>query len=60
LEPDIGTVDYTTGDVVMDLYPYNYTTTIDFFAKIDTDDINVRENKFLRIDYGKIVVIVRP
>lgn len=56
LEPNIGTVDYSTGKVVFDINVYNYIQTIDLFAVIDTNDILVNESKFLRIDYSKIQV----
>lgn len=56
LEPNVGTVDYTTGKVVFDLNIYNYIQSIDIYAVIDTNDILVNESKFLRIDYSKIQV----
>ena len=58
LEANIGTIDYATGDVSFDIDPWTYASTIDFFAKLNSSDIVVKENKFLRIDYTKINVNV--
>lgn len=60
LEPNVGTIDYTTGNVTMDVNIWDYVNTIDISAKIATADINVKESKFLRIDYSKINVNVNP
>jgi hypothetical protein len=58
LEPNIGTINYATGSVGFDINPWTYSTTIDLFAKLNSSDITVNENKFLRIDYTKINVNV--
>jgi hypothetical protein len=58
LEPNIGTINYATGDIAFDINPWTYSTTIDLFAKLNSSDITVNENKFLRIDYTKINVNV--
>jgi len=58
LEPNVGTIDYTTGNVELDVNIYDYNNTIDIAAKIATSDISVKESKFLRIDYSKINVSV--
>jgi hypothetical protein len=58
LEPNIGTIDYTTGDVSFDLNPFNYSGSIDLYAKMNDQDITVKESKFLRIDYSKITINV--
>lgn len=60
LEPNIGTVNYETGELVFDINPYDYNVTLDFYAYIDAADITVRESKFLRIDYSKIFTTVVP
>jgi len=58
LEPDVGTIDYKTGNVVLDINIWDYVNTIDIAADIATADINVKESKFLRIDYSKINVSI--
>ncbi|CAB5221303.1 baseplate wedge subunit [uncultured Caudovirales phage] len=61
LIPNIGTVDYTTGNMEFDIYPYNYTDVINFYAKLDTADIAViKPTKFLKIDYTKVVINMIP
>jgi len=60
LNPSIGTVNYTTGDVQLDINPYNYSQSVDFYAKPNAADITVNESKFLKIDYSKIVVLITP
>jgi len=59
LEKGIGTINYTSGNVKLDINPYDYTE-LAFYAKPNTSDINVNESKFLKIDYNKIIVLVRP
>ena len=58
LEANIGTIDYATGNVAFNINPWTYASTIDLFAKLNSSDIVVKENKFLRIDYTKINVNV--
>ena len=60
LNPNIGTINYITGDVQLDINPYNYSQSIDFYAKPNAADITVNESKFLKIDYSKIVVLITP
>jgi len=60
LEKGIGTVNYRTGSLTFNINPYDYTQSIDFYAKPNTSDVNVNENKFLKIDYSKIIVLVSP
>lgn len=60
LESNVGTIDYNTGNIVMDINVWDYVNTIDIVATIATADINVKENKFLRIDYSKINVNINP
>jgi len=60
LEKGIGTVNYKNGNIKFDIKPYDYTQSIDFYAKPNTSDVNVNENKFLKIDYSKIIVLVSP
>ena len=60
LEKGIGTVNYRTGSMMFTINPYDYTQSIDFYAKPNTSDVNVNENKFLKIDYSKIIVLVSP
>ena len=57
LEKNIGTIVYRTGNVKLDINPYDYTE-LAFFARPNASDINVNESKFLRIDYSKIIVLV--
>jgi hypothetical protein len=59
LEASIGTIDYLTGTVSLEINPYNYTTSIDFYARPDNSDVTVNESKFLKIDYSKIVVLTK-
>lgn len=60
LEPSVGTIDYATGSVIMDINVWDYVNTIDIAAQIATADITVKESKFLRIDYSKINVTINP
>ena len=57
LEKEIGTINYSTGNVRLDINPYDYTE-LAFYGKPNTSDINVNESKFLKIDYSKIIVLV--
>ena len=58
---NIGTIDYATGDMEFDIYPYNYTDVINFYAKLDTADIVVlKPTKFLKIDYTKVSINMVP
>jgi hypothetical protein len=59
LESSIGTIDYLTGTLSFEINPYNYNTSIDFYARPDNSDVTVNENKFLKIDYSKIVVLTK-
>jgi hypothetical protein len=59
LQKSIGTISYSTGNVTLDINPYNYTE-LAFYARPNTSDINVNESKFLKIDYSKIIVLVNP
>lgn len=59
LESSIGTIDYLTGTLSFEINPYNYSTSIDFYARPDNSDVTVNENKFLKIDYSKIVVLTK-
>lgn len=60
LEKAIGSVNYKTGSMAFNINPYDYTQSIDFYARPNTSDVNVNENKFLKIDYSKIIVLVSP
>ena len=57
LEKNIGNINYTNGNVRLDITPYNYSE-LAFYAKPNNSDINVNESKFLKIDYNKIIVLV--
>jgi hypothetical protein len=59
LEKGIGNINYSNGNVRLDINPYDYSE-LAFFAKPNSSDINVNESKFLRIDYNKIIVLVNP
>jgi hypothetical protein len=58
LENNIGTVNYNTGELIFKLNPYDYTNTIDIYAKLTNDDIIVQNNKFLKIDYSKVFISI--
>jgi hypothetical protein len=58
LESNIGTVDYTTGELSFTINPYDYTNSIDIYAKLSNDDIIVQNNKFLKIDYSKVYISI--
>ena len=60
IEPNIGSINYNTGEMSFDINPFDYVGSIDFYAKPNSADITVSESKFLRIDYSKTVVIVTP
>jgi hypothetical protein len=60
IESNIGSVNYTTGDMSFDINPFDYVGSIDFYAKPNSSDVTVSESKFLRLDYSKTVVIVTP
>jgi hypothetical protein len=60
IEKAIGSVNYKTGSMAFNINPYDYTQSIDFYARPNTSDVNVNENKFLKIDYSKIIVLVSP
>ena len=58
---NIGTINYTTGDMEFDINPYDYTDVINFYAKLDTADIVVlKPTKFLKIDYTKVSINMIP
>jgi hypothetical protein len=59
LESSIGTIDYITGELSFEINPYNYGSSIDFYARPDNSDVTVNESKFLKIDYSKIVVLTK-
>jgi hypothetical protein len=56
LESNIGTVNYTTGELQFTFTPYDYADVINIFAIPYNDDIVVTENKYLKIDYPKTSV----
>lgn len=58
LNSNIGTVNYSTGEMNLTLNPYDYTNSIDFYAQLLNDDIIVQQNKFLKIDYSKVAVSI--
>ena len=58
LESNIGTVDYLTGTITLDLNPYDYLNSIDIYATLNNDDIIVQQNKFLKVDYEKVSVSI--
>jgi hypothetical protein len=59
LQKNIGIINYSYGNVKLDINPFDYTE-LAFYAKPNTSDINVNESKFLKIDYSKIIVLVNP
>ena len=58
LENNIGTVDYLTGNMLFNINPFDYTNSIDIYAKLQNDDIIVQQNKFLKIDYDKLSISI--
>jgi hypothetical protein len=58
LESNIGTIDYLTGDMLFNINPFDYTNSIDIYAKLNYDDIIVQQNKFLKIDYDKVSISI--
>lgn len=58
LENNIGTVDYLTGNMIFNINPFDYTNSIDIYAKLNYDDIIVQQNKFLKIDYDKVSISI--
>jgi hypothetical protein len=58
LEPNIGTVNYETGELAFDINPYDYDTNINIYAKILNSDIVVQESKYLKLDPDAISVTV--
>ena len=59
LQKGVGVINYSSGNVKLDINPYDYAE-LAFYAKPNTSDINVNESKFLKIDYSKIIVLVNP
>jgi hypothetical protein len=59
IQQGIGIINYSSGNVKLDINPYDYTE-LAFYGKPNTSDINVNESKFLKIDYSKIIVLVSP
>lgn len=58
LEENIGTVNYDTGAIVMDLKAQDYTNYINFYAITLNDDIVVQESKYLKIDFTKLLISI--
>jgi hypothetical protein len=58
LETNIGTVNYDTGEVVMDLNPYDYTNYINMYGITANDDIVVQASKYLKIDFDKVLITI--
>lgn len=58
LEPNIGTVNYETGELAFDINPYDYDTNINIYAKVLNSDIVVQESKYLKLDQDAISVTV--
>jgi hypothetical protein len=58
LDSNIGTVNYSTGELTFTVNPYDYTNSIDIYAKLNNDDIIVQNNKFLKIDYSKVYISI--
>jgi hypothetical protein len=58
LQKNIGSVNYNTGEMLFDINPYDYTNSIDLYAKLANDDIIVQQNKYLKIDYDKVSITI--
>lgn len=58
LEENIGTVNYDTGEVVMDLNPYDYTSYINMYGITANDDVVVQASKYLKIDFDKVLISI--
>ena len=61
LQSNIGTVNYTTGELNFTINVWDYTTnTIDIYARLLNSDITVSTNKYLTIDFSKTNILVNP
>jgi hypothetical protein len=60
LVPNLGTVNYATGEMIFSLKPWDYTNSINIFAITLNDDISVTNSKYLKIDYSNVFVSVAP
>jgi hypothetical protein len=58
LNENIGTVNYDTGAVVLDITVQDYINYIDFYAITLNDDIVVQESKYLKIDFSKLLISI--
>lgn len=58
LEDIIGTVDYITGNMSFVIHPWDYTNSINFYARLASDDIIVQQSKYIEIDYEKLQISV--
>lgn len=58
LEENIGTVDYDTGAITMDLNVNDYSSYINLYAITLNDDIIVQESKYLKIDFSKLLISI--
>lgn len=55
---EIGTVNYETGEVAVNLVPFSYDTSIDFIAIPERDDVSVEANVFLSLNEEALTVEV--
>jgi len=58
VEPNIGTIDYSTGTLNFTLNAFDYVDSIDILATLNSDDILVTSSKYLLIDYDKLSVTI--
>lgn len=54
--PSIGTVDYATGKISIQIDPYQYTNYIAFQCKLVNKSIDIARNKFILIDPADITL----
>ena len=60
LASNIGTVNYSTGQMNFFVNAYDYTNSISIYAKLLNNDIVVDKNKYLKIDYSNISINLVP
>ena len=58
LQTNIGTVNYTTGEMNLTLNPFSYDTSLDFRAYPESDDVFVAGNVFLSLNEETLAVEV--
>lgn len=52
----IGSVDYTTGIVTLDITPYSYSSTVNIYATPANRDLTIEDNMYVSIDGEDITI----